>query len=194
MKIGFFKKRDTSDESLIQGCLKCEPKAQYALYEKYAPVMLSVCRRYTGDLDAAQDVLSTGFLKVFTKLSQYNQTGSFEGWIRRVIIRECIDFLRSNKKGLLTVESEIPDVIDTDSDDQAYLFSIDELMEMIDGLPGGYKAVFIMHVIDGLKHTEIADTLGISEGTSKSQLSKSRNLLRIQCKERLNAGLANGAR
>ncbi|MDP2088688.1 MAG: RNA polymerase sigma factor [Flavobacteriaceae bacterium] len=149
-------------------------QAQQQIYLKYSAKMLSVCRQYIKDIHEAEDVLLMAFLKVFTHLKSYEHAGSFEGWIRKIIINECISFIRSKKK-ITYLDDEFymeEPLIATESE-----LSTDEIQLLIDGLPDGYRMVFNLYVMDGYKHQEIASMLGIAEGTSKSQLSHARKLL-----------------
>lgn len=139
--------------------------------------MLGVCRNYISDLHYAEDVMITGFTKVFDNLSKFRFEGSFEGWVRRIMVREAIDFLRSRKKMQFAEVDEAQFVsIDADADD----FDTDSLQLMIDKLPDGYKTVLVMFAVEGYSHKEIAATLNISESTSKSQLFKARKMLQQQ--------------
>ncbi len=147
----------------------------------YAPKMLSVCRYYISDMQYAEDVLLEGFFKVFSKLNSFKSEGSFEGWIRRIVVRECISFLRRQKNLEFSMEevdvnNSFESLIDTE-------LEVDEIQQLIDGLPEGYKIVFNMYAIEGYKHNEIAELLNITEGTSKSQLFKARKMLQQKINE-----------
>ena len=164
-----------NEHKLISKAVKNDREAQHVLYKSYAPKMLSVCRCYISDMQFAEDVMLKGFFKVFSNLKSFKNEGSFEGWIRKIMIRESISFLRQQKK----LEFPVDDVethnsasvsIDTE-------LEIEDIQQLIDALPEGYKMVFIMYAIEGYKHHEIAELLNISEGTSKSQLFKARKML-----------------
>lgn len=164
-----------NENKLISKAVKNNREAQRVLYELYAPKMLSVCRYYINDLQFAEDVMLKGFFKVFSNLKSFKNEGSFEGWMRKIMIRESISFLRQQKKLEFSVEDvEIHNsqsvIIDAE-------LEIEDIQQLIDGLPEGYKIVFNMYAIEGYKHQEIADMLKISEGTSKSQLFKARKML-----------------
>lgn len=148
--------------------------AQQQLYQTFAPKMLSVCRQYIKDIQQAEDVLITSFMKVFTHLETFKNKGSFEGWIKRIVINESISFLRTKKE-----VSFLEDVTfqDTPTDAIDIQYGVEEIQAAIDSLPDGYKMVFNLYCIEGYKHNEIAEMLSISEGTSKSQLSHARKLL-----------------
>ena len=159
---------------LIKKAAQNNREAQHVLFEMHAPKMLSVCRYYVKNLQQAEEVMLNGFLKVFTNLKNFRGEGSFEGWIRRIMVRESISFLRQ-KKTIQFVDDDYEHVEIQDESSQQY--DAAQLQELIDNLPEGYKMVFVMYAIEGYKHAEIAKLLNISEGTSKSQLFKARKLL-----------------
>lgn len=176
-----------SEETLIKKALKRDPKAEEKLFRKHAPRMLSVCRNYIPDLHYAEDVMITGFTKVFDNLHRFRSEGSFEGWIRRIMVREAIDFIRSRKQMQFAEVEEAAFVsIDANPDD----FDTDALQLLIDALPDGYRTVLVMYAVEGYSHKDIADMLGISESTSKSQLFKARKVLQQQLDNQKNT--ANG--
>ena len=169
------------EDKLIKKSVNKDRKAQHILYNMYAPKMLSVCRYYISDLQYAEEVLLEGFFKVFSKLNSFRSEGSFEGWIRRIMVRECISFLRGQK----TLEFSIEEV-DVNSSFESLIDSeleVDEIQQLIDALPEGYKIIFNMYAIEGYKHNEIAELLNITEGTSKSQLFKARRMLQQKINE-----------
>lgn len=146
------------------------------LYEKFSPKMLGVCRQYIKDLHFAEDVMVNGFVKMFNHLGSYQYKGSFEGWVRSIMVRESISFLR--KKQFVVYDDDAvevrEEVLGPISDG---LLDMEYVQHLIDGLPEGYKAVFLLYAIEGYGHKEIAEMLAISEGTSKSQLFKARKML-----------------
>ena len=150
-------------------------EAQRILYDLYAPKMLSVCRYYIRDVQHAEDVMLSGFFKVFTKLKDFKNEGSFEGWLRRIMIRESISFLRQKKQIEFSLEDI--EVYDEFSNNIKTEMEVEEIQLLIDSLPEGYQMVFVMYAVEGYKHSEIAELLSINEGTSKSQLFKARKLL-----------------
>jgi len=155
--------------------------AQKWLYERYSPLMFSVCRRYLHAREDAEEALVSGFFKVFSQVESYSGTGSFEGWIRRIMVNECLMMLRKNQP--LTFpgdESQIPDRVDSFNIEAD--ISAREILELLDQLPPGYRTVFNLYVIEGFKHIEIAETLGISINTSKSQLILAKEKLRTLLK------------
>jgi RNA polymerase sigma-70 factor (ECF subfamily) len=162
-------------------------QAQQKIYTQFAPKMLSVCRQYIKDIHHAEDLMITAFMKVFTNLVHFENKGSFEGWIRRIMINECISFIRVQKK-VSFLDDEFY-VEDTFNNIESGL-SVDDIQSLIDGLPEGYKMIFNLYAIEGFKHREIAEILGINEGTSKSQLSNARRMLQEQINKLKN--YANG--
>jgi len=170
-----------NEKKLIARASKNNREAQHIIYELHAPKMLSVCRYYIKDVQQAEEVLLNGFFKVFKNLKSYRNEGSFEGWIRRIMVREAISYLRSKKQFEFSMEDI--EVKDSYSDSINSAIAVNEIQQLIDELPEGYRVVFIMYAIEGYKHHEIADLLNISEGTSKSQLFKSRKLLQQKIKE-----------
>lgn len=167
-------------ELLIKSAVKQNRSAQHSLFEMYAPKMLSVCRYYIKDVHNAEEVMLDGFFKVFTNLQHFQFNGSFEGWIRKIMVRQAIDHLRS-KKNIVFLEEDNFTVREKVSADD--LYQDDYLQNLIDNLPEGYKIVFVLYAIEGYKHNEIAEMLNISEGTSKSQLSRARRMLQEQLKQ-----------
>lgn len=151
--------------------------AQQQIYTQFSSKMLGVCRQYIKDLHHAEDVMISGFMKVFTQLHTFEHKGSFEGWIRRIMIYECIDFLRVKKNSFNHQDVEDVILVENESVYEMEEFSSDDIQNLIDQLPDGYKLVFNLYAIEGYKHQEIAELLKISEGTSKSQLSHARKLL-----------------
>jgi RNA polymerase sigma-70 factor (ECF subfamily) len=152
-------------------------QAQQRIYSKFSPKMLSVCRQYIKDVQLAEDVMITAFMKVFVNLKQFEKKGSFEGWIRKIMINECISFIRAQKKVHFIEESVYFEEVEHEPD---IPFSVEEIQTLIDSLPDGYKIVFNLYAIEGYKHREIASMLGINEGTSKSQFSHAKRILKNQ--------------
>ena len=165
------------EKELIELAVENNRHAQHQIYSKYSPKMLSVCRQYIKDVHQAEDIMITAFMKVFTNLKNFKHEGSFEGWIRRIMINESISYIRVQKKVKFIEDS--PDVYqDVESfNNIESQFSVDDIQFLIDNLPDGYKMVFNLYAIEGYKHQEIATMLGINEGTSKSQLSHARKML-----------------
>ncbi|WP_010177501.1 RNA polymerase sigma factor [Aquimarina agarilytica] len=177
-----------NEEALLKGLLKNNRSAQRKLYELHAPKMLSVCRYYIKDLHHAEEVMLNGFFKVFQNVNKFKNEGSFEGWIRKIMVREAISYLRSQKKiefitETIVLESEYENNIHS-------TIEVDQIQHCIDLLPEGYKIVFVMYAIEGYKHSEISKMLKITEGTSKSQLFKARKLLQKKVNELNRTGYA----
>ena len=170
-----------NEAKLIKKAIRNNRDAQRLLFEMHTPKMLSVCRYYISDLQHAEEAMLNGFLKVFSNLNSFKNEGSFEGWIRRIMVRESISFLRQQKNVEFFVEAvethyEYTNEIETE-------IEVEEIQQLIDALPDGYHMVFVMYAIEGYKHHEIAKALNITEGTSKSQLFKSRKMLQQKINE-----------
>lgn len=165
------------EKELIQLAAENNRQAQQHIFTRFSPKMLSICRIYIKDLQQAEDVMITSFMKVFTNLKNFQHSGSFEGWIRRIMVNECISFIRVNKKVRFVDDEAFFEERFNNIESQ---FSIDDIQFLIDSLPEGYKMIFNLYAIEGFKHKEIAVLLGINEGTSKSQLSHARRILQKQ--------------
>ena len=152
-------------------------QAQQMIYSKFAPKMLSICRQYIKDIQFAEDVLIAAFMKVFVNLKHFEHKGSFEGWIRKIMVNECISYIRAQKK-ISFLEDEYYKEDSFNNIDSNY--NVNDIQFLIDSLPDGYKMIFNLFAIEGYKHQEIAVMLGINEGTSKSQLSHARKMLQEQ--------------
>ena len=163
-------------DDLLEGCKAGDRKMQELLYKQTASKMLAVCMRYAKDRMEAEDVLQMGYVKIFQKVAAYRGDGSFEGWIRRIMVNTAIESYRKNLRSLSIVPIE--DAYEQPS--QGFDFSslgMQDLMKVIQKLADGYRMVFNMYIIEGYSHKEIAETLGITEGASKSQLSRARAIL-----------------
>lgn len=170
-----------NEKQLIKKSASGNREAQKHLYEKHAPKMLGVCRQYIKDIHFAEDVMINGFVKVFKNLEAFRHEGSFEGWIRRIMVRESINHLR--KKQFVVYDDSIYDRTELKSSPSSSELDVAHIQNLIDALPEGYRAVFVLFAIEGYSHTEIADMLNISESTSRSQLFKSRKLLKERLKQ-----------
>jgi RNA polymerase sigma-70 factor (ECF subfamily) len=166
-----------AEKELIALAVGNNRHAQHQIYSNYAPKMLSACRQYIKDLHQAEDCMITAFMKVFTNLKNFEHKGSFEGWIRRIMINECISYIRAAKK--IKFIDDDPDFYRNEEsfNNIESQFSVDDIQFLIDKLPDGYRMIFNLYAIEGFKHHEIASMLEISEGTSKSQLSHARKML-----------------
>ena len=169
------------EDKVIQGLKNEDRKVQQWLYDKYAPILLGICRRYVKVTEDAEDVLIDTFFKIFTNIHQYKGAGSFEGWMKRIAVNESLMLLRKNHNFRMTVEISNVEI----STKSTALDNLKErdVMKLLQKLPTGYRTIFNMYVVEGYKHREIAEILKISINTSKSQL--------ILAKKRLRALLAD---
>ncbi len=157
-----------NEKDLIQACKGQERKAQKLLFDRYSAKMLGVCRRYVKNQEDAEDVMIEGMFKVMTKINQYHGGGSFEGWMRRVMVNEALMFLRKAHNFKMTVEiSNIEIKTQLSIEDE---LAAEDILNLLEKLPTGYRTVFNLYVVEGYKHREIAEILEISINTSKSQL------------------------
>ena len=162
----------------IKECLNNDAKAQEKLYRLFAPKMYGICLRFAKNRMEAEDILQDGFIKIFTNLKYFRNEGSFEGWIRRTIINTAINHYKKNLRDLNKIAIEHINITDKTDDDIISKLSVDELLELINELPDGYRIVFNLNVIEGYTHKEIGKMLNISENTSKSQLSRAKHNLK----------------
>jgi RNA polymerase sigma-70 factor (ECF subfamily) len=168
-----------TESDLILG-LRCDDRlAQRALFDRYAPRMFAVCKRYVKQREDAEDVMIEGIYKAIANIEKFRGEGSFEGWLRRIVINECLMFLRKQNNFGLTAELDdrFHQIQDTDINIADALAGQD-ILALLDKLPTGYRTVFNLYVIEGFKHREIAETLNISINTSKSQLILAKDKLR----------------
>ena len=168
----------TTDEQLVLGCVKGDPVAQKALYQQFSRKMMSVCMRYANNRDQAQDMLQDGFVKIFQKIDHYRGDGPLGGWISRTMVNTALDHIRRNKPYDHSLDLTEAEHLHQEDEQVLTSMSTDELMDLIQALPAGYRTVFNLFAIEGYAHKEIADRLGISENTSKSQFMKARAYLR----------------
>jgi RNA polymerase sigma factor (sigma-70 family) len=159
-----FKIYRSREEELLKGCLKRERGAQQQLFDLYSSKMYGLCYRYVRHAMEAEDILVTAFTKIFERIDQFKGEGSFEGWMRRIMVNEALTYLRKSRAMYLETDLE---QADREPD-------YDRISDHLEALPAGYRLVFNMYAIDGYSHKEIAEQLGISENTSKSQLSRAR--------------------
>jgi RNA polymerase sigma factor (sigma-70 family) len=177
-----FKIYRAKEDELITGCRKRDGNAQKAFYDIYSSKMYGLCYRYLKDPMEAEDVLIVAFTRIFERIDQFKGEGSFEGWIRRIVVNEALTCLRKRRSMHLDAELEEADY-QLDYRNLEDHLEAEDLMQLINALPTGYRIVFNMYAIDGYSHKEIADSLGISENTSKSQLSRARTYLQKALKE-----------
>ena len=166
-----------SIQHIIDSCQREESSGQKALYDMYRGLLFSICRRYIGQTESAEDVFIEGFYKIFSKIGSFKNEGSFEGWMKRLMVNECLMYIRKHKKSHMTVE--LGD-LQIDNEDLSALDNLqtEDILKMVNELPKGYKTVFNLYVVEGFKHREIAERLGISINTSKSQLILAKKKLR----------------
>lgn len=168
--------------TLLRGCLKEDREAQRKLYQLYYGYAMSICVRYSKDAEEAREVLNDGFLKVFTRLNQYDHHKPFKGWLRRILINTALDNYRHNLKHYHLYDVEAANAA-ADSYNVEQQLSYQDLIKLVQELSPAYRAVFNLYVIDGYTHEEIAVALGIAVGTSKSNLAKARENLRKALKK-----------
>lgn len=170
--------------SLVEGCREGDRRAQKALYDALSGKMFAVCLRYMGNRDEAEDVLQDGFVTLYSKLDSYSGAGSFEGWARKIFVNTALMSLR--KKDVLKQSEDVDAAWNITSDEPTPVQKIGyrELSKMISSLPVGFRTVFNMYIIEGYSHKEIAEALGVSEATSRSQLQRARTLLQSKIKEK----------
>lgn len=166
-----------SDEELIQGCIKGKDAFQYELYKRYSPKMFGVCLRYCASREEAEDVLQDGFIKVFKKIDSFRFTGSFEGWIRRIMVHTAIrnKYITLRAHEVNTLEGVEHPALDEKVTSKLMMM---DLMKLVNELPQGYKIVFNLFAVEGYSHKEIAEMLEIQEATSRSQYLRARQFLR----------------
>ena len=169
-----------NEQELIEQCKKQNSKAQKILYDRYAGLFLGICMRYVYERSEAEDILQEGFLKIFTKIKEFEGRGSFEGWMKRVIVNTAITHYHKNLKHN-TYHYDIGEVQESKFENEKYKdseFTGDELLKVINSLPEGYKMIFNLYAIEGYKHKEISTLLKIDINTSKSQYSRAKKLIR----------------
>ena len=167
-------------EELIKRCRANERKAQELLYKQFASKMLGVCFRYATDKMEAEDMLQNGFIKVFQKIADYRGDGSFEGWIRRIMVHSAIEYYRKHHKMMQLAELDEANTASCANPLASAKLEVKYLLALIQQLPPGYRMVFNLYAIEGYSHKEIAAIMGITEGASKSQLSRARTVLKDQ--------------
>ncbi len=174
----------TSEADLIRGCIAGERRMQEILYQRFSPKMYAVCLRYANKTEDAQDILQDGFVKVFKNLHMFRGEGSFEGWIRRIFVNTAIEHYR-RQVNLYPVTEGHENVLEAKEVSVKDSLSMKDLMSVIQELSPGYKTVFNLYAIEGYTHKEIAEMIGISEGTSKSQLARAKGILQNIIRTRL---------
>lgn len=166
------------EQAIIEAALSGNAKAQKQIYDRYAPLMMSVCLRYMGDMETAKDLLQDGFVKLFDKLHMFEGRGAFAGWVRRVFVTTCLEELR--RKSALRFSTSLDDVdyylehSDVSVIDQ---LSADEIMELVANLPENFRTVFNLYAIEGYSHAEIADITNFTEVNSRTLFLRARRML-----------------
>lgn len=169
---------NTDEQKLIAGCIEGKSWAQRAIYDRFAATMMSVCVRYVTDRDTAQDILQEGFIKLFNKIDTYSGAGAFAGWVRRIFVTTALEYLRRNDA--LKQSANIDDIenfIENYDETAIQKMSADDIMDCIATLANGYRTIFNLYAIEGYNHAEIAEMLGITETTSRSQFMRARKIL-----------------
>ncbi|WP_294081317.1 RNA polymerase sigma factor [Proteiniphilum sp. UBA5384] len=171
------------DSQLVIACKKQDRNAQKLLYERYAPIMMAVCLRYSGEEEMARDLLHDGFIRVFTQIGSFSGKGSFEGWLRRIFVNLALENYRKEKQKYRFMEEYGYMNADESEDPTDNSLDIDnipreEVFDMIRSLPPGYRTVFNMYIFEEMSHKEIAHVLGINEAASRSQFYRAKNMLR----------------
>jgi RNA polymerase sigma factor (sigma-70 family) len=170
----------TLDELIIE-CKKQDVKAQGELYKRYSGILFSICLRYSPNYSEAEDSLQDSFLTIFKKVDQFKDKGSFEGWMKRITVNTVLQKYRKQRVFDIAREDQIVDEADVEVEDEG--IPLDFLLKIIQELPDRYRLVFTMYVMDGYAHKEIADMLGISDGTSKSNLARARMILKTKIED-----------
>ena len=170
-----------TEEELIRGCIRGEATCQKELFNRYASRMLGVCHRYARNAADAEDILQDAFIKIFDKMSQFKFEGSFEGWIRRIMVNTALKKYSLRRYEKEVVGYEVKDRDEDAMEPSAYAhLSQKDILDLINNLPDGYRLIFNLYVIEGFQHEEIAEMLNIQPGTSRSQLVKARSMLQKQ--------------
>jgi RNA polymerase sigma-70 factor (ECF subfamily) len=166
-----------TEEAIIQGCLQNDAACQRELYQRYSPKMLAVCYRYAHNREDAEDMLQEGFIKVFSQVHSFRNQGAFEGWIRRIIVHTCINHLKKHKRFNDNVDLIYANSLQTREEAIPSIVQAKQIVECIRALPMGYRTVMNLFAIEGYSHKEIAAMLDIEESTSRSQYTRSKQML-----------------
>jgi len=166
-----------TEEVILEGCLRNNPNAQRELYNQYSPKMLAVCYRYAHNREDAEDMLQEGFIKVFLQLRTFENRGSFEGWIRKIIVHTCINILKKNRKFNESVDLIHASSVQIREESVPAVVQVKQIVESIRSLPIGYRTVLNLFAIEGYSHREISQLLDIEESTSRSQFTRAKSML-----------------
>ena len=180
--MNYERNQNITESDLIKGCIEGNRRMQEEMYRRLSPRMYAVCLRYAGNAEEAEDILQEGFIKVFKKLDSFRSEGSFEGWVRRIFVNTAIEHFR-RKRYLMPVTEKEENTIEGKSISVLDELAEKDILALVQELSPGYRTVFNMYVVEGYTHKEIADSLGISEGTSKSQLSRAKVILQDMVKK-----------
>lgn len=170
-----------NERDLIQGCLRKDITAQHTLFDKYAGTLMTICRRYAGNQQEAEDILQEAFISIFNHIDQFKYAGSFEGWLKRITVNAAMKILQKRKIRVIGITNDQQELVSRDVDAFSEL-NTEDLLKLISQLPDGYRVIFNLYAIEGYSHEEIATMLKIKAATSRSQLSKARAML----KEKIN--------
>jgi RNA polymerase sigma factor (sigma-70 family) len=168
-----------TEQAILVGCLQNDASAQRELYNRYSPKMLSVCYRFGQNREDAEDMLQEGFIKVFTQIHTFQNKGAFEGWIRRIIVHTCINFLKKNKKFSENIDLDHAGYLEVKEETMPSIMQARQIIECIRLLPMGYRTVLNLYALEGYSHKEIAEMLDIEESTSRSQFTRAKSMLEI---------------
>jgi RNA polymerase sigma-70 factor (ECF subfamily) len=166
-----------TEEAILQGCLQNKPAAQKALYDKHSAKMLAVCYRYAHNREDAEDMLQEGFIKVFSQIHTFENRGSLEGWIRRIVVHTCINILKKNKKFNESVDIIHATTAHVREESIPSIIQAKQVVECIRLLPLGYRTVLNLYAVEGYSHREIGAILDIEESTSRSQYTRAKSML-----------------
>jgi RNA polymerase sigma factor (sigma-70 family) len=176
-----------SDEYILKGCQAGERNAQRALYEKYKPMLFSICLRYASNRHEAEDWLQDGLIRIYSNLYRYRPIGAFGAWLRQVMVHSTLEQLRKRKRSFSSIPlTEVADTFETDMNLFAK-YQEEELVLLLNRLPEGYRTVFNLYVMEDYSHREIGAMLGIEESASRSQLCRAKNILRRMCDKSVGA-------
>ncbi len=175
-------------DQIILGCKNGDKEAQAVLYEKYSPILFGICRRYVKNYHDAEDVFIEGFYKILSQIKKYSGLGSFEGWMKRVMVNESLMYLR--KRNILKLSIEVDNQPISEGAIAENDLMYDDLLKVLEKLPTGYRTVFNLYEIEGYNHREIAELLGISINTSKSQLILAKKKLRLLIKKKIDKNVS----
>ena len=173
---------DNKLEQIVELCKKNNRKAQKDLYDLFSKKFFIICLRYSTDYSEAEDMLQEGFIKLYAQINKFNKGGYFKSWAGRLIANNCIDMIRK-KPNLYAITDFHANSLETSTINALDKMIGDDVLNIIQSLPTGYRTIFNMYVIEGFSHKEIAERLNIKTGTSKSQLNRAKNLLQKKLKE-----------